>query len=64
MAELGNDNPAVNPSQGRSQEVGERMASLEKQLSELATLVSSQSHPTVRVAPSAPNSLWAIEFLM
>ena len=42
MAELGNENPAVNPSQGGSQEVGERMGSLETQLSELATLVPSQ----------------------
>ena len=42
MAELGNENPAVNPSQDGSQEVGERMGSLETQLSELATLVSSQ----------------------
>ena len=42
MAELGNENPVVNSSQGGSQEVGERMGSLETQLSELATLVSSQ----------------------
>ena len=42
MAELGNKNPAVNPSQDGLQEVGERMGSLETQLSELATLVSSQ----------------------
>ena len=42
MAELGNENPAVNPSQDGSQEVGERMGSLETQLSELATLVSFQ----------------------
>ena len=42
MAELGNENPAVNQSQGGSQEVGERMGSLETRLSELATLVSSQ----------------------
>ena len=42
MAELSNENSAVNPSQGGSQEVGERMGSLETQLSELATLVSSQ----------------------
>ena len=42
MAELGNENPAVNPSEGGSQEVGERTGSLETQLSELATLVSSQ----------------------
>ena len=42
MAELGNGNPAVNLSQSESQEVGERMGSLETQLSELATLVSSQ----------------------
>ena len=38
MAELGNENPAVNP----SQDGGERMGSSETQLSELATLVSSQ----------------------
>ena len=42
MAELGNENPAVNPSQGGSQEVGERMGSLEIQLSELATPESSK----------------------
>ena len=42
MAELGNENTAVNPSQGGSQEVGKRMGSLETQLPELATLVSSQ----------------------
>ena len=42
MAELGNENPAVNPSQVGSQEVGVRMGSLETQLSELATPVSSQ----------------------
>ena len=42
MAERGNENPAVNPSQDGSQEVGERIGSLETQLSELATLVSSQ----------------------
>ena len=42
MAELGNENPAVNPSQGGSQEVGEGMGYLKTQLSELATLVSSQ----------------------
>ena len=42
MAELGNENPAVNPSQDGSQEVGERMGFFERQLSELATLVSSQ----------------------
>ena len=44
MAELGNENPAVNPSQGGSQEVGERMGSLETQFSKLATLVSSQQN--------------------
>ena len=44
MAELGNENPPVNPSQGGSQEVGERMGSLETQLSELAALVSSQQN--------------------
>ena len=42
MAELGNENPAVNPSQDGSQEVGERMGSLETHLLELATLVLSQ----------------------
>ena len=42
MDELGNENPAVNSSQDGSQEVGERMGSLETQLSELATLVPSQ----------------------
>ena len=42
MAERGNENPAVNPSQDGSQKVGERMGSLEIQLSELAPLVSSQ----------------------
>ena len=42
MAELGNENPAGNPSQDGSQEVGERTGSLETQLSELATLSSSQ----------------------
>ena len=42
MAELGNEHPAVNPSQDGSQEVGERMGSLQTQFSELATLVSSQ----------------------
>ena len=42
MAEQGNENCAVNPSQCDSQEVGERMGSLETQLSELATPVSSQ----------------------
>ena len=45
MAELGNENHAVNPSQDGSQEVGERMGSLETQLSELATLVLSQQDP-------------------
>ena len=42
MAELGNENSAVNPSQDGSQKVGERMGSLETQLSELTTLESSQ----------------------
>ena len=42
MAELGNESSALNPPQGGSQEVGESMGSLETQLSELATLVSSQ----------------------
>ena len=42
MAELAKENPEVNPSQDGSQEVGERMGSLETQMSELATLVSSQ----------------------
>ena len=42
MAEQGNENPAANQDQGGSQEVGERMGSLEIQLPELATLVSSQ----------------------
>ena len=40
MAEPGNKNPAVDPAEGGSQEVGERMGSLETQLSQL-TLVSS-----------------------
>ena len=42
MTELGNENPAVNPSQRGSQDVVERMGFLEIQLSELATLLSSQ----------------------
>ena len=42
MAELEKENPAVNPSQGESLEVRERMGSLETQLSELATLVPFQ----------------------
>ena len=41
MADLGNENPVVNPSQDGSQEVGQRMGFSETQLSELATLVSS-----------------------
>ena len=41
MAEPGNENPAVDPAEGGSQEVGERMGSLETQLSQLTTLVSS-----------------------
>ena len=41
MAEPGNKNPAVDPAEGGSQEVGERMGSLETQLSQLTTLVSS-----------------------
>ena len=40
MAKPGNENPAVNPAEGGSQEVGERMGSLETQLSQLTTLVS------------------------
>ena len=42
MAELGNENPAVSSSQDGSQEVVDRMGSLETQLSELATVVSPQ----------------------
>ena len=41
MAEPENKNPAVYPAEGGSQEVGERMCSLETQLSQLTTLVSS-----------------------
>ena len=41
MAEPGNKNPAIDPAEGGSQEVGERMSSLETQLSQLTTLVSS-----------------------
>ena len=41
MAQPGNENPAVDPAEGGSQEVGERMGSLETQLSQLTTLVSS-----------------------
>ena len=41
MAEPGNKNPAVDPAEGGSQDVGERMSSLETQLSQLTTLVSS-----------------------
>ena len=41
MAEPGNENPAVDQAEGGSQEVGERMGSLETQLSQLTTLVSS-----------------------
>ena len=44
MAELVNEDPAVNPSQDGSQEVGQRMGSLEIQLSELESLVSSQQY--------------------
>ena len=40
MAEPGNKNPAIDPAEGGSQEVGERMSSLETQLSQLTTLVS------------------------
>ena len=39
--EPGNENPVVDPAEGGSQEVGERMGSLETQLSQLTTLVSS-----------------------
>ena len=41
MAELGTENPAVDPAEGGSQEVGERMGSLERPLSQLMSLVSS-----------------------
>ena len=41
MAEPGNKDPAIDPAEGGSQEVGERMSSLETQLSQLRTLVST-----------------------
>ena len=41
MGEPGNENPAVDPAEGGSQEVGEIMGSLETQMSQLTTLVSS-----------------------
>ena len=39
--EPGNENPVVDPAEGGSQEVGERMGSLETQLFQLTALVSS-----------------------
>ena len=41
MAEPGNEYPAVDSAVGGSQEAGERMGSLDTQLSQLTTLVSS-----------------------
>ena len=41
MAEPGNKNPAIDPAEGESQEVGERMSSLETQLAQFTILVSS-----------------------
>ena len=42
MTEPGSKNPAIDPAaEGGSQDVGERMSSLDTQLSQLTTLVSS-----------------------
>ena len=41
MAEPGNKDPAIDPAEGGSQEVGEKISSLETQLSQLMALVSS-----------------------
>ena len=40
MAEPGNKNPAIDPAEGESQEVGERMSSLDTQLAQFTILVS------------------------
>ena len=41
MAEPGNKDPAIDPAEGESQEVGERMSSLETQLAQFTILDSS-----------------------
>ena len=41
MAEPENKNPAIDPAEGESQEVGEIMSSLETQLAQFTILVSS-----------------------
>lgn len=41
MAEIGNEDPAVHQDESNPQDVGERMVSLETQVSQLTTLVTS-----------------------